>query len=139
MALIKKYSMKEIVFEIFGEGGGINISRVKNKSGEKFLYHHREFDPTDEGLGIDEKSEYLCFEIPFQLINNKYNWYLLHITVHKDYRNYVIEKLIENLNENFIKPEYFNFSREALEHCLGINLECKLLDNKQIWSYTNNG
>lgn len=57
---------KEKVFEILGEGGGICISRQKSETEEIFIYRHSEFDPTDEGLDINEKSIYLNFEKPFQ-------------------------------------------------------------------------
>jgi len=131
------FMVTEKVFEIFGEGGGICINRQKNKTDEKFIYEHSEFDPTDEGLDIDRKDVYLSFEKPFQLINNRYPWYMLHIeTVHKDYRNYIIDNLIEKLNEKSINPDYLNYSKMKLEHILKIELKCKLNNNKPIWSYT---
>jgi len=125
------------VFELRGEGGGICIYRQKTKTEEQFLYNHSEFDPTEEGLDINENDEYQNFEKPFQLINNKYPWYKLHIeTVHNDYRNYVIDNLIEKLNEKSIRPDYLGYSKKKLEHILKIELECKLNNNKVIWSYT---
>ena len=128
----------EKVFEILGEGGGICIKRQKSKTKESFLYTHSEFDPTDEELDINEKSVYQSFEQPFQLINKKYPWYKMHIeTVHDDYRNYIIENLIEKLNEKSIVPDYLNFSRKELEHILKIELKCNLIDDKPIWTYTH--
>jgi len=41
------FMITEKVFEILGEGGGICITRQKNKKEEKFLYNHSEFDPTE--------------------------------------------------------------------------------------------
>ena len=126
----------EKVFEILGEGGAICITRQKNKTEEKFLYNHSEFDPTEEGLDINEKGVYQSFEKPFQLINNKYPWYMLHIkTVHNDYRKFIIDKLIEKLNEESIKSDYLEYSKNRLEESLGIKLSFKLNNGKTIWNY----
>ena len=118
-----QFTKTEKVFEILGEGGGICISRQKNKLGEKFIYHHNEFDPTDEGLDINKKDEYSNFEQPFQLINNKYPWYHLYIeVVHDDYRNYIIERLLEKLNEKLVSPDIIEYSIHTLENSLKIKL-----------------
>ncbi len=130
------FTITEKVFEILGDGGEICIKRQKNKTGEKFLYNHSEFDPTDEGLDVNKKGEYQDFTEPFQLIHNKYPWYILHVeTVHDDYRNYIVEKLIEKLNEESIKPDYFNYSINKLQRILKIELKCNLDGKKVIWSY----
>jgi len=124
----------EKVFEILGEGGEICITRQKSKTEEKFLYNHSEFDPTEEGLDINEEGVYQSFEKPFQLINNKYPWYMLHIkTVHNDYRKFIIDKLIEKLNEKSIKSDYLEYSKNRLEESLGIKLSFKLNNGKTIW------
>jgi len=34
----------------------------KNKTEEKFLYNHSEFEPTEEGLDINENGVYQSFE-----------------------------------------------------------------------------
>ena len=113
----------EKVFEILGEGGGICISRQNNELSEKFIYHHNEFDPIDEGLEINKKDEYENFELPFQLINNKYPWYLLHLeTVHDDYKTYIIERLIEKLNEKSVSLDDLKYSIYPLENSLKIKL-----------------
>jgi len=127
----------EKVFEILGEGGGICINRQKSKTEERFLYNHNEFDPTEEGLDINENGEYQSFEKPFQLINNKYPWYMLHIeTVHNDYRKFIIDKLIEKLNAESIMPDYLEYSKNRLEESLGIIITFKLNNGKTIWNYT---
>ena len=130
----------EKVFEIGGEGGGISIIREKDKSEEKFIYHHSEFDPTNEGLDVNKSDEYINFDEPFQLINNKYRWYLLYIeTVHEDFRNYIIDKLIDKLNENSISPDYLNNSKNQLEHILKIELKFEVnKKNEQTWRFFNN-
>ena len=128
----------EKVFEILGEGGGICISRQQNELGEKFIYHHNEFDPTDEGLEINNKDEYENFEQPFQLINNKYPWYLLHLeVVHDDYRSYIIERLIEKLNEKSVSPDDLQYSLHKLEEILQIKLNYSNNEhsNKLNWSW----
>lgn len=133
----RNFMITEKVFEVLGEGGGICIMRQKNEKSEKFIYHHNEFDPTEEGLDINEKGEYSSFEKPFQLVNDKYPWYMLYIeTVHEDYRKFVIEKLIEKLNEKLVKPDYFGYSKNEWEERLGIKITYNLYKGKTIWGYT---
>lgn len=116
--------MTETVFEILAEGGSLTIERKRNRNGEKFIYHHSEFDPTDEGLGINENGEYSTFEQPFQLINSKYPWFRLHLkTVHEDYRNFVIDELIKALMFQGITPNELRYSQRDLEETLNIKLE----------------
>lgn len=116
--------MTETVFEILAEGGGLTIERKRNRNGEKFIYHHNEFDPTDEGLGINKNREYSTFEQPFQLINSKYQWFKLHLkTVHEDYRNFVIDELIKSLMFQGITPDELRYSQRVLEKTLNIKLE----------------
>jgi hypothetical protein len=122
-----KFIQTEKVFEILGEGGGICISRQKNELGEKFIYHHKEFDPSDEGLDVNIKDVYDNFEQPFQLINNQYPWYILHLSVvHNEFRNYIIEMLIEKLNDKPALIENFEYHKEDLEHSLNIKLNCSI-------------
>lgn len=116
--------MTETVFEILAEGGSLTIKRKRNRNGEKFIYHHNEFDPTDEGLEINENGEYSTFEQPFQLINSKYPWFILHLkTVHEDYRNFVIDELIKSLMFQGITPDELRYSQRDLEKTLNIKLE----------------
>lgn len=120
-----QFIQTEKVFEILGEGGGICISRQKNERGEKFIYNHNEFDPTNEGLDVNIKVEYDSFEQPFQLINNKYPWYSLYIeTLHEDYRDYVIERLTEKLNEEHFPIHDLEYFKDRLEHTLRIKINC---------------
>jgi hypothetical protein len=134
-------NLKEIttekVFEILGEGGGIRISRQINKSGAKFIYHHNESDPTDEGLDINSKNEYDNFEQPFQLINDRYPWFLLNLMVHDDYKNFIIERLIEKLNHKSALLENFEYHKGDLENILKIKLNHTINKhtNELTWSY----
>ena len=130
----------ENIFEIGGEGGSICISRQKSESSEKFIYHHNEFDPTDEGLDVSINDEYNNFEQPFQLINKRYPWYILYIeVVHADYRDYVIEKLVEKLNEGPVSPNYLDYCRKRLEDSLKIKLHYSINQktDKLSWSYSS--
>jgi len=114
---------KEIVFEILGEGGEICIYRQNNDLGAKFLYQHNEFDPTNEGLDVNINGEYDNFDQPFQLINNQYPWYMLHLEiVHEDFRKFITEKLIEKLNDKSVSAEDLQYSKDDLEHSLNIKL-----------------
>lgn len=133
-------TQNEVVFEILGEGGGLTIWREKSKSGEKFIYHHNEFDPTNEGLDVNIKGEYSNFEQPFQMINNKYPWYILYIeTVHDDFRNYIIERLIEKINEKSVAPDYLVYNQDILEEKLNIKLNHTGSQQTKdlIWSYVS--
>lgn len=115
---------EEIVFEILAEGGGIRIERIRNKNGEKFIYHHNEFDPTDEGLDVNEKGEYDNFITPFQLINKQYSWYLLALTkVNEEFREYVLTELIKKLQQHGVTPDEIRYSQNQLEETLNVKIE----------------
>jgi hypothetical protein len=102
---------------------------------EKFIYHHNEFGPTDERLNINKNDEFDNFEQPFQLINDRYSWYMLHFeTIHEDYRNYIIDKLIEKLNQKSVTPNYLANKKLSLEHFLKIKLN--FYSNKETNSIT---
>lgn len=133
-------TQNEIVFEIGGEGGGITISRQKNESGVKYIYHHNEFDPTGEGLDVNINDEYDTFHQAFQLINNKYPWYMLYIeTVHEDFRNYITKKLVEKLNKKSVSPDYLEDNKNHLEEVFQIKLNHigSQQSTNLIWSYVN--
>ncbi len=126
----------EKVFELLGEGGGLCIIRQKSQTGEKFFYSHNEFVPSDEGLDVNERTEHASFEEPFHLINERYPWYRLHVaTVHDDYRDFVINKLIEKLNEKLVQPDHMAHSKPMLEESLKIELTCDFRGNKPVWGH----
>lgn len=115
--------MKEIVFVVGGEGGSLEISRELDKNGYKFFYNQCEFDPTDDGLGVNINKGYESFEEPFQIINTSFPWYKLYVElVHIDYREYVINELIKILNKKDLTPEDI-YSNGQLEKVLNIKLE----------------
>lgn len=114
----------EIVFEILAEGGSLTIERQRSLTQEKFIYHHSEMDSSDEGLEVSKNGEYKSFEEAFQLINSKYQWFLLYLeTVHADYQEYIREELIKKMNFIGIKPEDIQFSKKDLERSLNVTLE----------------
>lgn len=116
--------MTEIVFSVLAEGGSLSIERIRNLKGEKFIYHHSEFDPSDEGLGVNENGEYSTFEQAFQLIHSKYPWFQLHLEkVHEEYRKYVIEELIKTLKFQGVTPDELYHSKSDLEASLNIQLK----------------
>ncbi|MDD2635131.1 MAG: hypothetical protein PHW82_06485 [Bacteroidales bacterium] len=129
----KKYIEKlETIFEIGGEGGSIKIERRKSDSKEVFIYKHNEFDPTDQGLDVNKRFEFDSFEEPFEMINSKYPWPQLYImTIHKDYRNYIIAKLVEKLNENMVSLEVFGFHKQEVEEKFDIELIYSVNENKE--------
>jgi len=55
--------------------------------------------------------------------------------VHNDYRKFIIDKLIEKLNEESIKSDYLGYSKNRLEESFGIKLSFKLNNGKTIWNY----
>jgi len=127
----------ERVFLIGTEGGGMSITRRIGESGAKFYYKHSEFDPTDEGLDVYIESEYDSFEEPFELINNKYCWYLLYvITVHDDFKCFVRDKLVERLNNDSVKPDRLGARKYDWEDALKIKLKCNsTTENKSFWKF----
>ncbi len=116
--------MTEQVFTILAEGGSLSIERERDQNGERFIYHHSEFGPEDEGMDINKNAEYEKFEQPFQIINSKYPWFKLHLeTAHEDYRSYIIDELIKVLTYKGLKPEDLKYSQKNLEKVLNIKLE----------------
>lgn len=102
----------------------MSIERIRGSHGEKFIYHHGEFDPTDEEPGVNEKGEYDNFEQPFQLINSLYPWHSLHIeTIHEDYRDYALKELLKVLMRKGVTPDELNNSKTDLEEKLQVKLE----------------
>jgi hypothetical protein len=138
LPLLKPFKMKtEDVFQVGAEGGGLSITRQEGESETKFIYHHSEFDPTGEGLDVNKKYEYSNFEEPFAIIN-KYSWHMLYIiTLHGDYRNFIIEKLIDKLNTESVQPNYFEYNKNNMEQILKIELRCLIgNDDKPNWSFS---
>ena len=136
MVLVKNNVMKtEKLFEILGEGGGIMISRKLDESEKRFIYHHNEFDPTDEGLDVNKVDEYPTFEDAFEFIN-RYPWHMLYINkVHNDFRDYIIDKLINKLNTEEIQPEFYDYHKNEVEQIFKIELRHKIInDGDPKWS-----
>ena len=115
--------MKEIVFEILAEGGGLVIERERNQNEEKFICNHSEMDLSDEGLDVRRKKVFESFEHAFQKINSRYDWFMLHLeTVHNDYKPYVLEELVKTLNAKKIAPGEIERSQKNLEKVLNAKL-----------------
>lgn len=113
----------EPVFEILAEGGSLRIFRKRTKSGERFLYAHNEMDPTDEGLDVNGETTFESFEEPFQVINNSYPWFQLHLeSVHEDYKKYVLDELIKVLTKKGVSPDELRYNQGQLEKQLGVQL-----------------
>jgi hypothetical protein len=113
----------ERVFEIGGEGGSLCIIRQITESGEVFIYHHSEFDPTGEGEDIDRS--YVCktFDEAFDHIDHSYAWYNLYIiNLHPAYREAVIKRLISKLNKSYIPDSFYNNIRLSIKESLQIDL-----------------
>lgn len=130
---------EEVVFVIGGEGGGITITRKRLPSCDRFIYHHSEFDPTEEGLDVNIREEYDDFETPFGMIDKKYPWPELYIaTVHSDVRNYVLERLILKLKSSHIPIDWLDHVKWSIERSLGIRLNYTVGKNENVsWSIEN--
>lgn len=125
----------EIVFEILAEGGGLKIEREITKSGEKFMYKHNEMDFSDEDLGVHKNFEFNSFEVAFQEIN-KYSWYQFSIyTLHLDFKEFVLNQLIDRLNRDLIHPDCLEFTIDNLNG--KFDIELFYIVAKRKWGYSN--
>lgn len=133
----KPIDKTEPVFEVGAEGGSICISRTTTNSKEVFTYNHSECDPTDEGMGVYFKTEFDNFEEPFEKIHSTYAWhYLYFMTVHNDYKKYIITKLIEKLNNESVELNNFDYHKQEIEKKFGIELIYSLDEKKMpVWGY----
>lgn len=122
----------EVVFEVFGEGGSLRISRILRNKIPIFITKHQEADFSDEGLDVNKKMGFSSFEEAFPYIN-QYPWHMLHIeTVHEDYREFVINQLIEKLNDDHIIQKYFYTKLKKLEDLLSTTI---YQDQSGKWCY----
>lgn len=114
---------EEIVFEILGEGGSLEIARLFDNNVEAYHYHHNEGDLFEKDLAISKNGVYDNFEEPFGIINKKYPWYLLNIqTVHQDFKVCVLNALVNQLNKKQVTQSEFEHSKAQFEEVLGIKI-----------------
>lgn len=109
----------EHVIYILAEGGGLSISRITIDEQHRFLTSHQEYDFSDEGLDVNKEIGYSSFEEAFQYID-KYPWHMLHLEiVHKDYRGFILNRLIDRLGKEAYKPnDYLNRKLRHIEDLL---------------------
>lgn len=63
-------------------------------------------------------------------------WYRLFLmVVHEDFRKYIAEELIKDLNSKSVSPEKLEYNRRDLEHSLKIRLIYRTTGHKG-WSYS---
>jgi hypothetical protein len=101
----------ETVFEIGAEGGSLRIFRQRDGSVDKFIIYHNEFDPLadDDATLVNIKKEYKTFNLAFQYIE-RFPWYGLYIVdVHKDFRDFILERLNEMLIKKSISTDPSNY------------------------------
>ncbi len=118
------------VLEIGGEGGEICILRKRIKTKYVFIYQHDEYDFSGEGLSVNKTTKYDNFESAFHETVNLYKFYFLYpLTVDVEYRNFVIDELINKLNlDNVSKSEFRNCYK--FEEVLNIKLDFDLNEKK---------
>lgn len=122
----------EVVFEVLGEGGGLHISRIIHNGLTRFTTSHHEMDFSDEGLGISKELGYSSFEEAFPYID-KYPWHELHVKiVHEDFSGFVLNKLIEKLNEEHISLKSIRRIINRLERILNVKI---FQDQELKWCY----
>lgn len=123
--------MEETVFSIGGEGGGIDIYRKKVGRKYEYIYHHSEFDPTDEGLDVNKTEIYSDFKTAFNVLADKYPVHNLYpFEVHSDIKAQLIDWFVAMLNR---KKVDFNFwGKNNWEEILGIRFVFDKYLNKWI-------
>ena len=123
----------ETVFEVGAEGGGLTIFRQRNGSIEKFTLNHNECYPTDEVPCIGIKKEYETFKQAFQYIE-RFPWYGLYIVyVHKDFRDFIIERLNEMLIKKSITTDPSNYDSAEVIPRIQENLLRSISDWDNKW------
>lgn len=103
----------EIMFEIGGEGGSIEIRRRFENGKASFLYIHSETDMGDEGLDVNKEMAYSSFEEPFHYLTNRYRWYYLYLlTIHEEYQDFIAKKLAEKIAEGVMDYDELSMSSD---------------------------
>ena len=126
---------KELVFEVLAEGGSFRIER-QYKGGNKgfdYFFDHNEMATSESGLEVNKTSVFDNFYEPFDIINEKYPWYNLHLSfVDEDFREYVADELVKKLNQKGIEvlPQ-----KQLLEEKLGC--EFKIVERPEIGGLQN--
>ena len=123
------------MFDIGAEGGGITIEKVYKDNKPVYIYEHNEFDPTDEGLDINQKYEFDTFEEAFQRLNNKYDWFYLHLEhINNEVKEYVWDELIKKLNEKAVSNKELYHKINDIQKAFGKELTSIKINDKTIWS-----
>lgn len=111
---------KGLVFQIVGEGGGIQIIRQTIDKKFIFIYNHNESYFDDE-FSVKKTNLYSDFETPLKLIFKTYPIHCLYITtVHNDYREFVANETLNKLNTKKITD--FD-TKTDYEKVLGLEFE----------------
>jgi len=130
----KKQKLKKIMFDIGAEGGGITIEKVYKDNKPIYIYKHNEFDPTDEGLDIYNKYEFDTFEEAFQRLNNKYDWFYLHLEhINNEVKDYVWSELIKKLNEKAVSNKELYHKINDIQKVFGKELISTKINGKINW------
>ena len=121
----------ETAFEIGAEGGSLRIFRQRDGSVDKYFMYHNEFDPLadDNATLVDIKKEYETFDQAFKYIE-RFPWYGLYIVyVHKDFRDFILERLNDMLIKKSITTDPANYdSSEVIPR-----IQENLLRSKSDW------
>ena len=120
-----------IVFELGDEIGGIRIFRKRRRTGYFFIYQHDEDELRKQVLSVNYQTRYGSFESAFQFINNTFRLYnSLLLTIHADYKEYVLNELIIKLNQDDILNLEFKYRSNYQEI---LNTEFKYNENQRTW------
>ena len=95
----------KVVFCVLGGNGWIYIYRTTSDEEPKFIIIHHEFEVNfeicDHAPEVHKKIEYSSFEDAFTYLSD-FHWPIYYIfKLKKQYKGFVLEKLIEKLNNEF--------------------------------------
>lgn len=125
----------ELVLEVLAEGGSFRIER-QYKGGNKgfdYFFDHNEMATSESGLEVNKTSVFDNFYEPFDIINEKYPWYNLHLSfADEDFREYVADELVKKLNRKGI-------DELPKKHLLEEKLDCefKIIEKPEIGGLQN--
>ena len=131
-----KLNEDDLVLELRAEGGGVSLFKIQTEAGQKYVYEHREFDPTDEDKYLHYQNSFDSFADAFAHIRGKYYyWFRLGMSsVDAAYKTLVRDEYMAAINEYETKNNGSGFwGKESAEEVLEVTL---MFDKQQQkWFY----
>lgn len=126
-----KLNEEDLVMELCAEGGSVSLFKIQTGGGEKYVYEHQEFYPTDEDKYLHYQNSFDSFSDAFAHIRDKYYyWFRLGMFyVDEACKALVLEEYMAAINKYETKRNGSDFwGKESAEEKLGITL---MFDNEQ--------